>query len=86
MHPAYARFLMVGYEPLGDLFHDHVTFELGSMGDIRVDLSGPSSESGVLCRLLSILLLVTAWPVRNFAAVAALVGAQVSIMRPVDSR
>lgn len=30
---------MVGYEPLGDLFHDHLTFELGSKGDIRVEQS-----------------------------------------------
>ena len=30
---------MVGYEPAGDLFRDSLTYELGRMGDIRVDLS-----------------------------------------------
>lgn len=30
---------MAGYEPLGDLFYDQLTFELGSIGDIRVDMS-----------------------------------------------
>jgi hypothetical protein len=30
---------MVGYEPLGDLWHDHLTFVLGTIGDIRVDMS-----------------------------------------------
>lgn len=30
---------MVGYEAVGDLYRDSVTFELGRMGDIRVDLS-----------------------------------------------
>jgi hypothetical protein len=29
---------MVGYEPLGDLSDDHVTFELATIGDIRIDL------------------------------------------------
>jgi hypothetical protein len=29
---------MVGYEPVGDLSDDGVTFELGTLGDIRVDL------------------------------------------------
>jgi hypothetical protein len=30
---------MVGYEPHQDVLYDQLTFELGSMGDIRVDMS-----------------------------------------------
>ncbi|UQX11786.1 hypothetical protein [Candidatus Mycobacterium methanotrophicum] len=29
---------MAGYEPLGDLSDDHVTFEIGTLGDLRIDL------------------------------------------------
>jgi hypothetical protein len=30
---------MAGYEPLGDLYRDELTFEMGTMGDIRVDMA-----------------------------------------------
>lgn len=30
---------MVGSQPLGDLWHDQLMFELGTLGDLRVDIS-----------------------------------------------